>query len=1591
MNNFFVREEGLMPEQEEVILKAAVDKVKSKIICVQGVAGSGKTTIALKILLQVGNRNKNRSASQKQSVLFLTYNKLLADSCYQGLRNKPELEEVLARRGELQPRMINILTLQELFKFILTEDSIAQTIEDIECIGELGNIAAHRGVTDLLPSQIFALLTTFLRGKKELIWKKDSNGGFSREIVRVSDLEAIMDENERRSSHYRIFREPLKIISQQLLKTYEDWKENRLDRSDIARVFFEKISVVEQHLIKFRDIKAEDYRKLWRGKGDNQTEKILDWLISILNQYQNVSEIEETAAKFWNLFLREQHINQDQLNELHQKLFLWINQYGLRADPFWTGLISKLPNPIVIIDEVQDLSSIECENIISFWFQLARSKESRLILLGDLNQQMTPSGFEWDSLIKLIKEKRSIYESIDQKNPDEPHINDPLDWNFRTTPEIAKAVAGMLRQVSEKSLSQEDSSRLLERSIDPEKTILGDPRLSDYVEKIKNEFDETHLIPRLLIGSSETFELGLRKYLDRLLIVKENTSEDRYFSMVIITEHAKDLDSLLVEYKQKTNFPITAIEVIPVLSCKGLEFDRCVLYGISRMNQTNITIDILSRWYTSFTRARIQLLIFLTPEEKEFISQSGWTDIASSVIVENVNDPEKVAKELDQIGMTELDDRLLVEFGDRAFVEFQSNLENKKALDKSLSYFKKANRMDYFQKRANQAAALFEQERWWEKAATYYGLADNLVKEIYCIHRASLDYRLREDFENAEKLQREALEKISLFPQIRRLEKARAYLVIEKPALAFEEIQNEEEELKKLVSEEVYRLAEKNHNEAERKNYANLLEQYGYFDLAGKIYFLIKDLSSALSCACRPGAKTLASMAEDVFNASMEWVDHGKKEEAAKLAEQLKACKKFKFAAELFEKTGKPFLALEAYIDDGDYENAEIQAKKLHSIEAYKLMGAAYRQAKPNKWDLAYIYYHKTGDKNLIDQIEKDLRDNQRFLELGNAFRETGQIQELEKLAEWLSHQGEFALSARCWEKAENWRYACLTWMEARKYYKENFERLLGPDPADKNPSPKTLKRFYDHLELNRQRYEYESQTSAEEPSSYRSMGDSVRFANRIVEKLSLNSQWRQDLESLYGSLKKSNKNANADTQLKLPDKKTSLDETELRKLWKLIEKDIDKYCKNAKNIANEEFKKRGREIDGIDMMRNICRDNNSVREMVDQLSRRKDEEGKKLWVKSWRVLEMSDDQVQANIQSLDPVKNCELILHAIKENYSEDKRRRDTLKSWLRQELERAKSRKAKDLLDKHFPEYQPTALSSGSRSMRRKEKRSCQSDSFFDLLSELKGKASGKIRDEDNQEDFSRYIEKLLNQKDETDKIPKRWEKIKNSLSEVNDSDVNDLINRVEQEVTEITTGKINHVDKDTKSPLSLSGEHPLSGLPENSSSDANEENDSAPSDIQPNLPSENLSSADIETKNLSRSRRRRKLRKAELKPFSADQVKILDLHDYIVEEALNQLKQDLKIGSQTSKIRCLVVIHGYGKHASNKNKQAGILKQRVRLWIKNLEKDHRDRIYKVIYGENLKSNSPDLLPILEACQDIPGDLLRNQNEGMTVILFK
>jgi len=678
----------LKPEQKVVFDTATLNQ-PAEFILVQGVAGSGKTTIALNILRQIANDAQTESAEDRRTAVLITYNETLVADCKKRLQANIDNPNMLWNGNGVKSGFINIITYRQFCELLIAD--MEEFLNDEECIKIVDDIRSARGPESLLSSQIFTLITTFLKGRPDLV--EDENGNYR--IRSLPELEEYLDRQD--TPIYRIYKPILLDVRRLILDEYQNRlaRKRKKDRANLSYDLYKKLRRIEEWMKKLKDCEESKLRDP-RSTGNvlcdrnNELKPLFDWLRQFFLNLLDAEQATKLRSKIerLNKVLNSNSINYNQLEELKSLVPELITKYGMRGTPIFDKIGNKLKNPVIIVDEVQDLGKMECEIIISLWFQLQKAKNrSKLILFGDLNQQMTPTGFHWEmDVIPAISKRSKLYEYDEKRfNPNWPFINDlydfatpfrKLDFNYRTSWHIAALAHNLMNQLIPANIgSGENESRLRrhyeDTIIDPNKTFP-----EQVLHRILYRLDSPELQPKIMILNQNTFLESLQDYLtderkkvlayfkklEYQKFLNKYSNAKEILQQYIVEENEEeifiDVDSIvddeknqlgnkaikdLEEYRIKQTLVIitthdseivqlkenmdigTLLTDYPILACKGLEFMGCVVWGLPiREIQGRIELDLIGQWYTSLTRAKVSLLICLTNEEFDFIRNAGW-------------------------------------------------------------------------------------------------------------------------------------------------------------------------------------------------------------------------------------------------------------------------------------------------------------------------------------------------------------------------------------------------------------------------------------------------------------------------------------------------------------------------------------------------------------------------------------------------------------------------------------------------------------------------------------------------------------------------------------------------------------------------------------------------------------------------------------------------------------------------------------------------------------------------------------------------------------------------------------------------------
>lgn len=250
-----------------------------------------------------------------------------------------------------------------------------------------------------------------------------------------------------------------------------------------------------------------------------------------------------------------------------------------------------------IIDEVQDL----------YWQQmrlllyLGKNQENPqpFVMLGDVNQEITISGFSWANFDQsylnefITNERISDHQIRNILNEcRENHGQDQPLKNFRNTRQIAKAARFILIEAFRDKLPENGR-----HPIDP-----GNPEEICFEEGI----------PPLLIRINEEW---LTTFIDKL--IRENTQTNNSKFVFIVnqeSDHYQQIKEKIDTYKKE-------ILSLTIVQAKGQEFDAVIYISLFAFQKAQPIDHEINKWYTALTRARHFSVILLLENEYNWLTE----------------------------------------------------------------------------------------------------------------------------------------------------------------------------------------------------------------------------------------------------------------------------------------------------------------------------------------------------------------------------------------------------------------------------------------------------------------------------------------------------------------------------------------------------------------------------------------------------------------------------------------------------------------------------------------------------------------------------------------------------------------------------------------------------------------------------------------------------------------------------------------------------------------------------------------------------------------------------------------------------------
>jgi mRNA-degrading endonuclease RelE of RelBE toxin-antitoxin system len=265
-------------------------------------------------------------------------------------------------------------------------------------------------------------------------------------------------------------------------------------------------------------------------------------------------------------------------------------------------ILDKIKNisqnqPIVfIIDEVQDLYWQQIKLLLF----LAKNQENPqpFVMLGDVNQEITISGFSWANFDQSYLNEFIKNEEIDDTQTRnilnqhrENHGQDQPLKNFRNTIKIASAARFILIDAFRNHLNNNGRHIL-----DP-----GKPEEHCF---------EKGIAP-LLVKANQVW---LTNFIEKLIKETPPTENSKFVFIVNQdSEHYSKIKLKIDQYKKQ-------ILSLTIVQAKGQEFDAVVYVSLFAFQKAQPSIHEIYKWYTALTRSRYFSVILLLENEYNWLT-----------------------------------------------------------------------------------------------------------------------------------------------------------------------------------------------------------------------------------------------------------------------------------------------------------------------------------------------------------------------------------------------------------------------------------------------------------------------------------------------------------------------------------------------------------------------------------------------------------------------------------------------------------------------------------------------------------------------------------------------------------------------------------------------------------------------------------------------------------------------------------------------------------------------------------------------------------------------------------------------------------
>ena len=546
-------------EKSDVRLKNIVSTIQAeqnkiirasmyKPLIVQGVAGSGKTTVALhRIAYLVYNYEKSFKPDE---FLIIAPNKFFLDYISNVL---PDLGVDYVRQQTFEEFVKD--NINEKFEVINPNTELAIIVDEgkkkTEILQKSASFKSSLKFKNLLDKYLEIIY-------KNILVKDDFKiAGFV--AIRYEELKNILYNSLKNNS----LKNSIEILKNIMIRKVNDLSDNLIEKITAKRT--ERINNIGENL-------SQDEKQKIRLEIFNETEYEIAELIKggkrLVNDYIKKIKIDKIINYYKNAINNEnelydskemaQYIKEQTNNNLKKKKVEYEDLSGILYFQYKIyGLNEKISLKHIVIDEAQDYGEFQF-----YVLNYVLGNNKSLTILGDIAQGIYSyrGTNNWEHINKQIFNNEASIERLDR--------------SYRTTIEIMNAANKILSKISEKeninlAIPVErhgEKVNFIKTKNEKEKINIIENRIKNLIDK---NFKNIAIITKDLKGSRELY--------DR---IKED------FKVQLIEEKIEKYDG--------------GITIIPSYLSKGLEFDNVIVYDYNNFDERSLDIKLL---YVVFTRA----------------------------------------------------------------------------------------------------------------------------------------------------------------------------------------------------------------------------------------------------------------------------------------------------------------------------------------------------------------------------------------------------------------------------------------------------------------------------------------------------------------------------------------------------------------------------------------------------------------------------------------------------------------------------------------------------------------------------------------------------------------------------------------------------------------------------------------------------------------------------------------------------------------------------------------------------------------------------------------------------------------------------